>query len=89
MPLEAEAEPAAPSTPTTPTSPSSPSTWGWLKNKGKELVIGGSSRDAASWGEQTLAPSFFDLSAANAKGETLDFKTLAGRVCIVVNVASL
>lgn len=61
----------------------------FLKNKGQEKVIGGSSRDTSAWGGLDLPATFFGLTASNAKGALVDFSSLRGKTCIVVNVASL
>jgi hypothetical protein len=57
-------------------------------NRVMSTVIGGSSDDAASWDANALPASFFDLTCADAKGESFPISSLRGNVVLIVNVAS-
>lgn len=63
----------------------------FVTRKATELAVGGSNHDAAAWradGYEQPA-SFFDLRCRAANGQDFDLCSLRGKVCIVVNVASL
>ena len=63
----------------------------YLKRKSLEKAIGGSSADNDYWSQAGYQPPnrFTELSCNDASGSPLDFTTLAGKVTLCVNVATL
>ena len=63
----------------------------YLRRKSLEKAIGGSSSDNNYWSQAGYEPPsrFTELSCDDAKGSPLDFTTLAGKVTLCVNVATL